>query len=479
MKLLRVVFLLLLLLPTTSWAAGPTSPTPLEPLWPVRAPAPGAGVQIVGGDYAYLYVVQGAPQAVRGMGYNAPLSALTLAQRLQRMYVDFALMRRTGVNTLIGWDQAGFDHALLDVAQANALGVVMHFELGKDWDYGDAALRARVLDEIGEWVDQYRDHPAVRMWGVGNEVMLTMDPEDARRFAGFYVDVYRTVRQHDELHPVVYREAEDVRAPLFKEAFEAAGVKPDGFVFGMNFYTPRVGEALDAWPSLGFDVPVLISELAPAGVPPSARAAAFGDLWSRLRRHEQFVVGAAPYAWTIDGPEAVDRIFGLTDGHGHPVDPALSALQRIFRGGAARGELLPAPMPPPLPPGLALEAAFAQALARALALAELEPIDLDSVRVESRRRYAAELAGAPGAPAGDQGRMARMLDLLAETSVLAALRVEGRPAYPGAVEALPLVAGMARWAAGDPGAEAIAAAFLTEVINQALSAPIGATPTPE
>jgi hypothetical protein len=452
-RLLRLLLLVLVLLPVSAYAAEPV---------------PAVGVRIVGDDYSYLYVVNGAPQAVHGMGYNAPLSALTEAQRLQRMRTDFMLMRRAGVNTVIGWDQPAFDRGMLDLARANGLGLVMHFELGKDWDYGDEALRAKLLEAIGAWVDEYRDHPAVRMWGVGNEVMLAMDDDEARRFAAFYVDVYKTVRAHDDTHPVIYREAEDVRAAYFKEAFDAAAVKPDGFVFGMNFYTPRIADALDAWPTRGLDVPVLISEFAPAGVPPSARASAFRDLWGKIQHHERYVLGAAPYAWTTDGPEAVDRIFGLTDGHGHPVDPALSALQKIFRGGSAFGELLPAPSPPTPPVGLRLEAAFAQALARAVASPDLESIDLGALRADARRRYAA-----------DPARMQRMLDLLVNTSVLAGLRIGGRPAYPGAVEALPLVAGMGRWAASDPSAEPVAEAFLTEVINEALRLPLGATPTPD
>src|SRR5207248_2155161 len=127
-----------------------------------------AETRVVGADGRFLYVVDGRPQPIRGMGYNAVLTHLPPGERVARLRRDFALMRRVGVNTVLGWDQRNFDRTLLDVAQEQGLGVIAHFELKKDWDYRDPALRARVLDEVGAWVDAYADHPAVRMWGVGN-----------------------------------------------------------------------------------------------------------------------------------------------------------------------------------------------------------------------------------------------------------------------------------------------------------------------
>jgi hypothetical protein len=64
--------------------------------------------------------------------------------------------------------------------------------------------------------------------------------------------------------------------------------------------------------------------------------------------------------------------------------------------------------------------------------------------------------------------MNRMLDLLASTATLAQFRRGGLPIYRGAVEALPLLAGMARWATTDPGAEVVAEEFLGAVIAHEL-----------
>jgi hypothetical protein len=427
-----------------------------------------------GGEGGYTYLVDGHAETIRGMGYNAMLGHRSDDERAATLSRDFALMRRVGINTVLGWDRATFDETLLDAAGASGLGVIMHFELGKGWNYADPLLQDQLLDEIAAWVVAHREHPALRMWGVGNEVLLTSDDEACRAFAQFYVRVYQTVRRLDPRHPLVYREAEDVRVPFFRDAFAAAGVKPDGFVFGMNFYTPRIEEALAGWSGHGFAVPVLISEFAPAGIAPSQRADGFREMWQRVRDHERLVLGAAPYVWTTAGPEAVDRIFGLTDEHGQPVDAALAALQRLYRGAAAADDPLPEPLPRTTAGlGVSIEIAEAQLLARAMALSGLETIDAEATRSRWRALYQADLVNnAPGFERADPARIERMLDLLAGTAVLAELRRDDGPVYSGAVEALPLLAGMARWSALDPQATVVAEAFLSEVLAQALRTPL-------
>lgn len=430
----------------------------------------GSVVSVAASPDGYTYLVDGRRETVRGMGYNAMLGQRSEDERAALLSRDFAMMRRVGINTVLGWDRATFDRTLLDVAEASGLGVIMHFELGKGWNYADPALQEQLLGEIGDWVIANRDHPALRMWGVGNEVLLTTGDEESRAFAQFYVRVYQTVRRLDPRHPLVYREAEDVRVPYFRDAFAAAGVQPEGFVFGMNFYTPRIEEALAQWPEHGFPVPVLVSEFAPAGIAPSQRPEGFREMWQRVQAHDRLVLGAAPYVWTTVGPEAVDRLFGLTDGQGRPVDWALAELQRLYRGPEAGDE----PLPPPRPRadsalGVSIETAEAQLLARAMTLPGVEPIDVAATRARWRALYQADLVNnAPGFEGADPARIDRMLDLLAGVAVLAELRREEQPVYGGAVEALPLLAGMARWSAVDPQAPLVAEAFLSEVLAQAL-----------
>ena len=48
-----------------------------------------------------------------------------------------------------------------------------------------------------------------------------------------------------------------------------------------------------------------------------------------IRARPDYVLGAAPYVWSVEGPEPVDRLFGLTEG-GKPVDSALGTLRDMY-----------------------------------------------------------------------------------------------------------------------------------------------------
>jgi hypothetical protein len=168
------------------------------------------------------------------------------------------------------------------------------------------------------------------MWGIGNETLLHLkQAARAKAFAEFYVQLVDTVRQFDPDHPVLYREAEDIYIRQLQDAWGKNG-PPHGFVVGMNFYTFRMRDAIEGWPKRGMDVPLIISEFAPAGVGRGERAAGYWRMWAMIRARPEFVLGAAPYVWSVEGPEPVDRLFGLTDGSAKPVDSALGTLKDMY-----------------------------------------------------------------------------------------------------------------------------------------------------
>jgi hypothetical protein len=98
----------------------------------------------------------------------------------------------------------------------------------------------------------------------------------------------------------------------------------------MNFYTFRMRDAIETWPKKGLDVPIVVSEFAPAGIGRGERAAGYWRMWSMIRARPEFVLGAAPYVWNVEGPEPVDRLFGLVDGNAKPVDSALGTLRDMY-----------------------------------------------------------------------------------------------------------------------------------------------------
>jgi hypothetical protein len=321
------------LVPTTS-----ASPTPNRR---------GSVVALEGGNYRYRYLVDGEPTVIRGMGYNPWYSKLDPAERRRRYDRDFALMRKIGVNTIEGWFQTEFDEVTLDAAHAHGIGVVMPFELNQDYDYTDPAVREKFANEVAAWVVRYRDHPAVRMWGPGNEMMHRLiyptivqgapDPvREARAdaFAAFYVELIDMIRVLDPNHPIVYRDAEDLYFSRLRTALLRDGTSRPWFIYGANAYTARLQEVIDNWPQQGVDAPLLVSEFSPGGVSPSERPGKLGWFWSVIRSRPDMVLGGVVYTWATEGPEDLDRIFGLTDPEGTPVDGSVAALGRIFRGGA-------------------------------------------------------------------------------------------------------------------------------------------------
>lgn len=288
----------------------------------------------------YIYTVNGVRQTIRGVGYNAVYRHLSDDDRAQLYDRDFWLMRTAGINTIAGWDQDKgyvqdkFDELLLTKAEQWGIGVIMPYYLPPEADYTDLEFRQRVAEDVAAWVYRYKNYPAVRMWGLGNEVLYVMPfdeySEEPRAFAEFLIELADTVHAIDPNHPVIYRESEDVYLPFLIEALGKDGVRRPWFVYGMNVYTFRLNEILASWQESGPDMAVVVSEFAPGGLYGDDRAYGYVEMWRTLRRYPSFVLGGLAYVWTTEGPEPVDRNFGLVDGRDVAVDDAFNQLAAQF-----------------------------------------------------------------------------------------------------------------------------------------------------
>src|SRR5206468_55807 len=115
-------------------------------------------------------------------------------------------------------------------------------------DYTDAATRADLTQQVLDWVQRNRDAPALRMWGLGNEVLhkivhpAWVGPEDpaaarnARAFAAWLVATADAIHAADPAHPVTYRSAEDAFAPWVLDALRQGGGPRPWFMWGTNCY---------------------------------------------------------------------------------------------------------------------------------------------------------------------------------------------------------------------------------------------------
>jgi beta-galactosidase/beta-glucuronidase len=292
-------------------------------------------------------LVNGQPQVIRGMGLNTQYTRnLTPAQRAARLDADFAALRSMGVNTVLGWDPNEFDRVLLDHAEDHGLGVVMPFDIDPATDFTDPGIRAQLTRQVLDWVNTYRAHPAVRMWGIGNEVLHKIvhpvwlggpqDPErvqQARAFVDWTIETADAVHALDPDHPVTYRDAEDAFANWMVEGLHRHGLAEARmwFLWGVNCYTNRLDQIENNWPNVGMESPMWVSEFAPGGLAIPDRPDGFESMWGTIRQHAAWTLGGAAYAWTRNGPEGVDRNLGLTD-DGVPVDGrSLERLAQLYR----------------------------------------------------------------------------------------------------------------------------------------------------
>ena len=299
-----------------------------------------------GGGWQYL--VEGVPDDVRGVGYNPQYAGLPDDERGARYERDFAAMRHSGVNTIEGWFEGQFDAVTLDYAARNDIGVIMPFELNQDWPYDNPNVQQSILDHVSAYVEKYRDNPAVRMWSPGNEnlhrilyahwISQENNPDARARadaFAAFLPRLVDRIHQLDPLHPVLYRDAEDVYLGRITHAFDQLPADRPWLVYGANVYsTDRLRQVIGQWPAQWPGRPLVISEFAPGGVGPAERPIGFQQQWSIIRSRPDVVLGGLAYTWATNGPEDLDRVFGLVDPNGAPTDGSLTALSQVYTADA-------------------------------------------------------------------------------------------------------------------------------------------------
>ena len=288
-------------------------------------------------DGSYSYLVNGNPQLFIGMGYNPIYRDLTPEERAASYERDFRILCQAGVNHITGWDydkgyeQDHFDELTLDSANKYGLGVIMPFYLPPDGDYRDDGFTQGLMEQAAEKVSRFKNHPALRMWGVGNEVLTEMPRPMRRPFARFYVRLADLFHEQDPNHPVIYREAEDLFAPMFNMVVEASDTLRPWLQYGMNVYSLELERILDDWPSHSPERPVFVTEFGAEAHWFGDRALGYLAMWRTIRAHSSYVLGGAPYVWTTEGPEPVDEKWGLMDGNSEPVDDTFEQLAQDWR----------------------------------------------------------------------------------------------------------------------------------------------------
>lgn len=172
-------------------------------------------------------------------------------------YLDKAVAY--GANSVRTWG-AGEAIAILDDAHARGLTVLFGLWVGcerQGFDYDDAKSVKAQLERFTEIVKTYKDHPAILMWGIGNETDLF--------YTDFKVwnainDIAKMVHELDPNHPTMTVTAglDVAEVQLIKER------APHIDVYGINTYGGLIGIDKEMR-SYGWEGPYVITEWGPNG----------------------------------------------------------------------------------------------------------------------------------------------------------------------------------------------------------------------
>lgn len=164
-----------------------------------------------------------------------------------------------GANSVRTWG-AGEAINTLDKAHAKGLTVVFGLWVGVErqgFDYNDGKAVKAQLEAFTEVVKKYKDHPAILMWGIGNENDLF--------YSDFKVwnainDIAKMIHEVDPHHPTMTVTAglDVAEVQLIQER------APHIDVLGVNTYAGLIGIDKEMR-SFGWEKPYVIAEWGPSG----------------------------------------------------------------------------------------------------------------------------------------------------------------------------------------------------------------------
>lgn len=219
--------------------------------------------------------------------------------------VRLAELKAAGANVLRTYGQEPGE--ILDAAQRAGLKVIVGFWMGHPrvgFDYGNRAAVAAQLEDLRHMVERYRTHPALLMWGIGNEVENGLSPEQAPAVWSAIEEAARLVKTLDGQHPTMAAVAElgGGKAQLLKR------LAPSLDVLGVNGYGDGLLTAPARARAQGWTGPVVLTEAGPAGHWDAPRAPwgapielTSSEKATRMRRYlaaaRQAGVGLLPFLW--------------------------------------------------------------------------------------------------------------------------------------------------------------------------------------
>lgn len=247
----------------------------------------------------------GQPYFVRGVGVDGG---------------SIAAAAQAGANSIRTWGADGLGR-VLDEAHKHGMTVCAGIWLGHarhGFDYGNAAALARQREMVRRVVAAHKDHPALLIWALGNE--MEGDGRDERVWR-HVEELARLVKRIDPNHPTMTVIAELGEGGAKLKAIER--LCPSIDVVGVNSYGPAA-TVPERYAKAGGTRPYLLTEFGPTGwwespktawgapIEPTSteKVAAYARAYDGAVRDQPLCLGSYAFLWGWK-QEATATWFGL------------------------------------------------------------------------------------------------------------------------------------------------------------------------
>ncbi|MDT7830830.1 glycoside hydrolase family 2 TIM barrel-domain containing protein [Flavobacteriaceae bacterium S356] len=214
-------------------------------------------------DKGWHLLVDGQPFDVKGatFGYENDV------ENYDTYFKDLQFL---GVNTIRTWATGKNAKKLLDAAHAHGIKVMMgiwmrhgrpgmedddSFNYLEDED-GKKAMYANAISVV----KQYKDHPAVLTWGIGNEVYLNMTTNPEKEaYSKLLERICSEIKKIDANHPITSVEAWTFGLEWWQKYV------PSLDIYGLNSYGPGAGYLQAELDKKNIDKPYILTEFGVTG----------------------------------------------------------------------------------------------------------------------------------------------------------------------------------------------------------------------
>ena len=300
----------------------------------------------------YTLVIYGKPTYITGLNYNVNYTQLAPYLKYSLHRRDFKIMRDAGVNAIVGWGI--YDEATLEIAEEFGIGVIMPFDLDPRGPYENQDYRNQLKSDFREYIQRFRNFPAVWGWNPGGDELLYRMESDEHRTtdklqiaADFEMELVMLAQSLDPNHFNIIKEPRDWYIKYLTNSIRKLNLQNLGsnLLYGVNVYghTDDIELALTSAKRILNDelgMAMLVTEFGPFNSPYAERANNYGIIWDLIARVSD--LGGMAYVFGPDQPNnavanpydpltLLPSEYSMLDMHGNPIDNSLAELSERWQ----------------------------------------------------------------------------------------------------------------------------------------------------